>query len=772
MVSPLTPDAGVAHPLGDRIRAAARRLRTLQFDHLRTKLTVLFAGLFVAILVLILSAVYAAVARNAERIVRGELAASGLVFDRIWALRSHELSSGAGVLAHDFGFRAAVATQDAATIQSALTNLRARLGIDEAFVVGLDGQVLAASSATGLRPGAEVLNAIASQDQARGVFVMGGMPFEAVSEPILTPVLSGWVVFAVRLDRHEMSALQQLSAIPLQPGVLVLNGRGALQADTNGVTRSEQQAVVGYLNGGAKAAGPQGVVRLGPSVAVIKPLASMTDDRAALLLRYPLAQALRPYDWLLGAMAALGLLGLALIAAGSWALAKNVTRPILALRDAAERLQRGEDASVEATGSDEIAALERSFNTMARTIRERERDLKASTTRAELANRAKSEFLSNMSHEIRTPLNGILGMAQVMSRQATDPEHRQRLDVIRESGEALLGILNSILDVSKIEAGTLELELQDFELAAMVEAACAPHAAEAREKGLGFSINLPPALARAWRGDRLRLRQVLSNLVSNAVKFTAAGQVEIAVTQGAAGLSFTVADTGMGIPADYLEWVFESFAQVDGAATRRTGGVGLGLSISRDLARLMGGELTVRSREGEGTVVTFEVPLEARPAAAIAPAEPITPSADEGEGRPLRILAAEDNKTNQMILTALLEPLGLDLTLVENGREAVEACARTDFDLVLMDIQMPEMTGVEATVAIRQAEAELSRRHIPILAVTANVMAHQVAEYHQVGMSDVIAKPIEAGKLFEAMEAALDAAEAAQMESTVATAVA
>ncbi|WP_304190166.1 ATP-binding protein [Phenylobacterium aquaticum] len=771
MSPPLNLDASVVRALGGRLGGAVRRVRTLQFDHLRTKLTVLFVGLFVAILVLILSSVYAAVARNAERIVRGELAASGLVFDRIWALRSQELGSGASVMAHDFGFRAAVATQDAATIQSALTNLRARLGIDEAFVVGLDGQVLADSSATGLRPGPEVLNAIASQDEARGVFVMGGTPFEAVSEPIMTPVLSGWVVFAVRLDQREMTALRQLSAIPLQPGVLVVSGQGALKADTNGVTALEREAVQRFLGGRQSATAQQGVVRLGPSVAVIKPLATMADDKAALLLSYPLAQALKPYDWLLGAMLILGLLGLGLIAAGSWALAQNVTRPILALRDAAERLQRGEDASVEVEGTDEIAALERSFNTMAQTIRERERDLKASTERAELASRAKSEFLSNMSHEIRTPLNGILGMAQVMSRQATDPEHRQRLDVIRDSGEALLGVLNSILDISKIEAGTLEIELQDFDLATMVEAACAPYATLAAEAGLSLTIELAADVAGPWRGDRLRLRQILGNIVSNAVKFTPAGSVKVAVGRGAAGLVFAVTDTGVGIPAAYLDWVFESFAQVDGSATRRTGGVGVGLSISRDLVGLMGGTIQIQSREGEGTVVTFEVPLEAKP---LGEARPIAPEASAPEAaadaRPLRILAAEDNKTNQMILTALLEPLGLDLTLVENGREAVEAFARGDFDLVLMDIQMPEMTGVEATVAIRRAEAGQSRAPIPILAVTANVMSHQVAEYREVGMSDVIAKPIEAGKLFEAMEAALDAAEAAQAGSASAVA--
>ena len=737
-----------------------------RFTRLRTKLTVLYAGLFVAILFVILSAVYAAVARNAERIIRDELAASGMVFDRIWTLRARELESGANVLARDFGFRAAVATQDAATIQSALDNLRTRLGIDAAFVVGLDGRVLTASSKSSARPSDAVLRAIAAQDTSSGVFVMAGAPYEAVSAPILTPMLSGWVVFAVRLDQAEMKALQQLSAIPLQPVVLVRGADGGWKANTWAASTAELEAVARFLDA-PKSKRQAAVTRIGDSVAVIKPLRSIAQDRVVLLLRYPLAQALEPYSWLLGAMLLLALLGIGVIAAGSWALARNVTRPLLALRDAAERLERGEAVQVEAAGTDEIGSLERSFNAMAQGIFERERALTISTEQAQAANRAKSDFLSNMSHEIRTPLNGILGMAQIMAREPADAAHGQRLAVIRESGEALLKILNGILEISKADNAALTVE--EFDLAALVRAACATDGAAAAAKGLSFDIAVAAESQGRWRGDAGRLRQVLANLVSNAVKFTQEGGVTVAVDHKDATARVRVADTGVGIPAKWIEEVFEAFSQVDVSATRATGGTGLGLSVAREMASLMGGRITVVSEEGRGSVFTLEVPLEKRSAAASAetPAEPLAGFEPDTDAAPLRVLAAEDNKTNQLILTSLLEPFGIDLTIAENGREAAELFAAGDFDLVLMDIQMPEMTGVEATLAIRRGEAERGAAPTPIVAVTANVMSEQVAEYLAVGMSGVVSKPIEAEKLFAAIETALDGAVQAAAETAV-----
>jgi len=729
--------------------------RPNHFRHLGTRLAVHFSALFVVILVMILSAVYVAVTRNAERIVQEELAASGTVFERIWSMRSNELENGASLLARDYGFRAAVATHDEATILSALGNLKNRLGISAAFVISPDGEILASDGAA---PDAGVIEAIMAQDDASGGFIMGQTPYQGVSAPILTPALSGWVVFAVRLDTREMGQLEQLSAILLQPLVLIRGGNGRWRAGgADLATPAERAAVAKFLQGRAQStvSEDQNVTRIGDAVTVIKPLKSMTGDQVALLLRYPLARAFAPYKPLLAVIIGLGAVGLALIALGSWALARNVTRPVLALRDAAQRLERGDDAEVEAVGVDEIAALQASFNSMSRGIREREHALEAARENAETANRAKSEFLANMSHEIRTPLNGILGMTQVMLRDAETAGQRDRLQVIRQSGEDLLNVLNGILDLSKIEAGKLEIDNHAFDLEAMARGACEPFAAVAAEKGLSFAVDVPAWAQGAWWGDGHRIRQVLANLCSNAVKFTSSGGVAVRVVRSPRGVGFEVQDAGIGIPAARLAEVFDKFSQVDGSTTRRYGGTGLGLTICRELVEKMGGQIRVESEEGVGSTFIFDLPLQ--PAAGLAPEEAAAPATIRAAERTLRMLAAEDNATNQLILSSLLEPFGVDLTLVENGRQAVEAVAVSGFDLILMDIQMPEMNGVEATGVIRRAEREAGRPATPILALSANVMAHQIEEYLAAGMSGVVAKPIQAAALFGAIEAALGA---------------
>jgi signal transduction histidine kinase len=569
-------------------------------------------------------------------------------------------------------------------------------------------------------------------------------------------------VLAVRLDDREMSSLRQLSAIPLEPEVLIQAGNG-WRSRAGAASSQEGQAITSFLTSttGAQARRSQGVVRLGQTMEVFRPLPSMTDAQAVLVLRYPLTKALAPYRTLLGQILALGLLSLSIIAAGSWALARSVTRPLLALRDAAQRMERGEDAQVAVDGADEIAALARSFNIMAESIREREHALEHSRQKAESASQAKSEFLANMSHEIRTPLNGILGMAQVMAREAQGAQ-RDHLKVMQSSGESLLGILNSLLDLSKIEAGQIELDNHDFDMAETIATACDPLRVLAEEKGLQFEVRLDPAAARLWSGDALRLRQVLTNLISNAVKFTHAGRVALVVEGAADGVRVQVTDTGIGIPAAKLETVFEKFSQADGSTTRRFGGTGLGLAISRHLVSLMGGALSLESREGQGSTFTFDLPLVRRDAAAPNDVDSATRANGGEPGRALRILAAEDNPTNQLILRSLLATLDVDLTLVETGRAAVEAFSCARFDVILMDSQMPEMNGVEATLAIRRVESVRGLTRTPILAVTANVMSHQVAEYTAAGMDDVIAKPIEILALLNAIDQALAAADAPQ----------
>jgi signal transduction histidine kinase/ActR/RegA family two-component response regulator len=381
---------------------------------------------------------------------------------------------------------------------------------------------------------------------------------------------------------------------------------------------------------------------------------------------------------------------------------------------------------------------------------------------AEVANRAKSAFLATMSHEIRTPLNGVLGMAQAMALDELSPAQRERLEIIQHSGVALLAILNDVLDLSKIEAGKLELEATDFDIAELVEGVRAIFAAQAAANGCALSLSIDPAAAGLYRGDPTRVRQILFNLISNALKFTEAGGVEVGVARADDSLILWVEDTGIGIAQEHISTLFDKFEQADASTTRRFGGTGLGLAICRELAALMGGAIKVESELGRGSTFVVSLPLpriaDARPAAADTDAEPV---ADLEALAKRRVLAAEDNPVNQRVLAALLEHLGVELTIVDNGRQAIEAWETGDWSAVLMDVQMPVMDGPTATRMIRQREREAGLSRTPIIALTANALSHQVESYRADGMDDFVAKPIEVARLVEALERAFAAEPAA-----------
>jgi len=373
---------------------------------------------------------------------------------------------------------------------------------------------------------------------------------------------------------------------------------------------------------------------------------------------------------------------------------------------------------------------------------------------AEAANRAKSDFLATMSHEIRTPLNGVLGMAQAMAADTLPETQRERLAVVRRSGETLLTILNDILDLSKIEAGKLELEEVDFDIAEVAGATLAGFGAVATAKGVSLDLRIGETAGGVYRSDPTRVRQILSNLISNALKFTEQGQVRVAIERMGAALEMRVSDTGVGIPADRLDTLFQKFTQADASTTRKYGGTGLGLAICRELAEIIGGDIRAESRIGVGTtfIVRLLVP---RVGDALAVEAEEVVERDWGASN-LRVLAAEDNSVNQLVLKTLLGQVGIDPMVVGDGAEALAAWREHDWDLILMDVQMPIMDGPTATRAIREAERAKGRIRTPIVALTANAMAHQIAEYRAAGMDGFVAKPIDVEKLFAAMEAAMD----------------
>jgi len=353
-------------------------------------------------------------------------------------------------------------------------------------------------------------------------------------------------------------------------------------------------------------------------------------------------------------------------------------------------------------------------------------------------------------------------MAQAMESGALSDVQRERVNVIRQSGESLLAILNDILDLSKVEAGKLELEEIEFDLDEIARGAYATFTAMANAKGLSFALNVDAAQG-IYRGDPTRFRQILYNLVSNALKFTESGEIRVTARREPEGLCVSVKDTGMGIPEDRINALFDQFTQADSSTTRRFGGTGLGLAICRQLAGLMGGDIIVESTVGFGSTFTLRVPFEwvgESKGAALSRAGANDEIVDTAAPINIRVLAAEDNTVNQLVLKTLLHQVGIDPTVVGNGRLAVEAWESGEWDLILMDVQMPEMDGVAATRAIRAAEAQSGRVRTPIIALTANVMSQQVAEYLQAGMDAYVGKPIAASSLYQTIEATLSGADA------------
>jgi signal transduction histidine kinase len=415
------------------------------------------------------------------------------------------------------------------------------------------------------------------------------------------------------------------------------------------------------------------------------------------------------------------------------------------------------------------AALSAHAETLEQKIQLRTADLERAKRAAESADRAKSEFLAAMSHEVRTPLNAVLGFSELLKVSETDPMRLSAIASVQKSGEQLLELMSDILDLSRLESGSIALESAPYSPRAIIQSAGRLFTPHAERKGLSLKLAIEGLDETLCLGDGPRLRQLLAIFLSNAVKFTQTGSITLTADtiREANGLRLrlSIADTGCGIDAAGQARLFQPFVQADGSATRQFGGTGLGLAIAKDLAGLMGGRIEVDSTPGVGT--TFHIEFLA-PFAPVhtAPISARPPAPVEGLPDRLRVLVAEDNKQNQMVVRLLLERAGAAVTFADDGAEAVALWRAQPFDIILMDIQMPVMSGLEAAIAIRASEAAEGRPFTPILAVSANALPEDEQRSLAAGMNAHIAKPVRPGVLLPAMTAALSIQPADRMRAS------
>jgi signal transduction histidine kinase/ActR/RegA family two-component response regulator len=431
-----------------------------------------------------------------------------------------------------------------------------------------------------------------------------------------------------------------------------------------------------------------------------------------------------------------------------------ITEPVSNLLSVVKEVSESKNYDIRAQKltNDEVGDLVSGFNNMLRIIQIHNENLEKEKKKAEFANNAKSEFLSNMSHEIRTPLNGVLGTADLLLRSDLSKDDEEAVKIIVESGKSLLAIINDVLDISKIEAGKVQLDLSSVDLKDVIESVVSTFTATASSKGIQLSASIPSDMPLQVQVDDMRLRQILTNLISNAVKFTSQGEISLKLeyedVNGQHFFVFKVKDTGVGIEEDKLNMIFQRFKQEDGSITRVYGGTGLGLSICQELVELMNGYIYVDSKKGEGSVFSVKIPLE------VTSKKKKNAQCHEHiqTKHKLKVLIAEDDLVNQKIVQKMVESLGHDASVVSNGLQAVEACKKDKFDVVLMDMQMPVLNGIDATKKIRQYEQENDQRKIPILALTANALAQHKKMCFEAGMTGYFTKPVTMNSIEEMLK--------------------
>ena len=685
---------------------------------------------------------------------KAQLERAAQVFERKLDLVLQRIADSVSVLALDYPLREAIAQQDLATAASALNNHGGRIGARRMFLVDLDGTLLLDTVAGTEHPTRfafpEMLDEVAANGSAAGMAVIEGKLNWLIGVPVNAPVPIAYIAAVVPVDDALVATLRDLDALPISIKIRAAGGVALAAATIPGSANAE----------------------LLQSTLDLRMLKG--SERAVAVFEYPLTDAVAPFNAVLWPLLIISLAGLGVAIAGAALIAREVSRPIETLAASARQIEGGDYTPPSAIkGAKEITDLSQALGAMARAIGERRTELQNSRDEAWRASKAKSEFLANMSHEIRTPLNAVLGLAGVLIDSPLNDEQRRQVALIKESGDNLLGLLNDLLDLSKLDAGQVELETSAFNAVALARGSVDLLHARAVEKGIALNFEASGEIPVAVIGDSGRVRQVLVNLVGNAIKFTQAGGVVVRMASTPAQgdraiVEWSVSDTGIGIPSERIDSLFQDFVQADSSISRRFGGTGLGLAICKRLVARMGGTIEVKSTVGQGSTFTFRVPL----AVATAPAE-ATQSRRQSQdlaafvaarGRCVRILVVEDNMTNQFVARSILKVDGIHIDVAGNGLEAIDSVTRHDYDLVFMDLQMPEMDGLTATKLLRARGGRFAA--LPIVAFSANAYASDVEACAEAGMNGHVAKPVQKETLQQAVIDALSGRSANGASST------
>lgn len=780
------------------------------FSRLSIKLTILYSSLFMCIFAPTVLSYYYFTLTKIREDVRQEFASSEMVFRQLMDMRLAQISDSVRLLTQDFGFREAVATNDTRTIDSALENLGNRLRVSWAVVVDADGAVISGAPVDDGRRRAlnTLLSSAENGESASDITVLDGALQQLVAMPVNAPELIGWAVFGVEMNASELQSLSDKS--PVRFDAVLLHVSDAGEWVQTAITESAAlrpdvlQFALQHIEAGDEkiheTKAPQGAQLILVSALPV----AQAARPVVLVLRVGLRDTLVRFRDLLYTQLLIVALGVVLLTIGSWMLSLGVTRPLTQLAAAARHFGQGNYFELGLQNrSDEIGHLASSFSAMAGEIEDRTRQLKAananlesrvaerskelsqanekllieveqrrrseeallvSKTKAEAANSAKDDFLATMSHELRTPMNGIMGIVHYLKGVEMPEDSRKNLDILEESANSLLAILNDVLDFAKIESGKVEIHKETFSLRDLIAGIEDLWRSSANDKGLDFSVDMRFDQDAMFVGDKTRIRQIINNYLNNAIKFTQQGKVALSVEIAesacdTARLRLCVSDSGVGIRADEMPLLFEKFSQLEAGKARRFGGTGLGLAICRRLATAMGGEVGVTSTLGKGSDFWCTLPLQKSDAGAGAlgerrDARAVGVNSGCGTRKDLRILLVEDNEINVRVMRLFIEQLGYRVSgIARDGCEAVKEIAGSRrWDVVLMDLRMPNMDGLEATRRIRKAG--FSAEALPIIALTADTMESDKRSCIEAGMTDFIGKPVSPAALSSALERA------------------